>query len=47
MTTKEYNQHKVAEYTILKKVALNAEDYFLAEYYDNLIKETIREIITL
>ena len=47
MTTKEYAQHKVAEYAILKKVALNAEDYFLAEYYDNLIKETIREIITL
>lgn len=47
MTTKEYNQHKVVEYVILKKAALEVEDYFLAEYYDNLIKETIKEIITL
>ena len=47
MTTKEYNQYKVTEYTILKKRALEVEDFFLAEYYDNLIKETIREIITL
>lgn len=47
MSAIEYAQHKVTEYTILKKVALKAEDYFLAEYYDTLIKDTIREIITL
>lgn len=47
MTTAEYAQHKVTEYTILKKRALEVEDYFLAEYYDTLIKDTIREIITL
>lgn len=47
MTTAEYAQHKVTEYTILKKAALKAEDYFLAEYYDTLIKDTLKEIITL
>lgn len=44
MTTAEYAQHKVTEYTILKKRALEVEDYFLAEYYDTLIKETLAEI---
>ena len=47
MSAIEYAQHKVTEYTILKKAALKVEDYFLAEYYDTLIKDTIREIITL
>lgn len=47
MSTIEYAQHKVVEYTILKKAALKAEDYFLAEYYDTLIKDTLKEIITL
>ena len=28
MTTAEYAQHKVTEYTLLKKRALEVEDYF-------------------
>ena len=47
MSAIEYAQHKVVEYTILKKKALEVEDYFLAEYYDTLIKDTLKEIITL
>ena len=47
MSAKEYAQHKVTEYTILKKAALKAEDWRMAEYYDTLIKDTIREIISL
>lgn len=47
MSTIEYAQHKVTEYTLLKKRALEVEDYFLAEYYDTLIKDTLKEIITL
>lgn len=44
MSAIEYAQHKVTEYTLLKKRALEVEDYFLAEYYDTLIKETLAEI---
>lgn len=47
MSVKEYAQHKVTEYTILKKAALKVEDWRMAEYYDTLIKDTIREIISL
>lgn len=47
MSAKEYAQHKITEYTILKKAALRAEDWRMAEYYDTLIKDTIREIISL
>lgn len=47
MSVKEYAQHKVTEYTILKKAALKVEDWRMAEYYDTLIKDTIKEIITL
>ena len=47
MSVKEYAQHKVTEYAILKKAALKAEDWRMAEYYDTLIKDTIKEIITL
>ena len=47
MSVKEEAMHLVHEYTILKKAALKAEDYFLAEYYDTLIKDTLKEIITL
>lgn len=47
MSVKEEAMHLVHEYTILKKAALKAENYFLAEYYDTLIKDAIREIITL
>ena len=44
MTTNEMLNAKVNEYTILKRRALEVEDYFLAEYYDALIKETLAEI---
>ena len=44
MTTNEMLQAKVNEYRILKKAALAVEDYFLAEYYDTLIEETLAEI---
>lgn len=47
MSTIEYAMHLVHEYTILKNAALKVEDYFLAEYYDTLIKDTLKEIITL
>lgn len=44
MSAKEFAQHKVTEYTILKRRALEVEDYFLAEYYDTLINDTLAEI---
>lgn len=44
MTTKEMLQAKANEYRILKKAALAVEDYFLAEYYDTLIEDTLAEI---
>lgn len=44
MTTNEMLQTKINEYCILKRRALEVEDYFLAEYYDTLIKETLAEI---
>ena len=44
MTQKEFAIAKANEYRILKKAALKVEDYFLAEYYDTLIKETLAEI---
>ena len=44
MTTNEFAIAKANEYAILKKAALAVEDYFLAEYYDTLIKETLAEI---
>ena len=44
MTTNEMLIAKANEYRILKKAALKVEDYFLAEYYDTLIKETLAEI---
>ena len=47
MSTKEYAQHLIHEYTVLKKAALKAEDWRMAEYYDTLIKDTLKEIITL
>ncbi len=43
-TTMEMLQTKVNEYRILKKRALEVEDYFLAEYYDDLINDTLAEI---
>ena len=47
MSVKEEAMHLVHEYTILKKACLNAEDWRMAEYYDTLIKDTLKEIITL
>lgn len=44
MTTNEMLEAKVKEYKLLKKRALAVEDYFLAEYYDTLIEETLKEI---
>ena len=44
MTTLEMLQTKVKEYRILKKRALEVEDYFLAEYYDGLIKDAESEM---
>lgn len=44
MTTLEMLEAKTKEYRILKKRALAVEDYFLAEYYDSLIKDTESEM---
>lgn len=44
MTTNEMLKAKANEYAILKRRALEVEDYFLAEYYNTLIKETLAEI---
>lgn len=44
MTTIEMLEAKEKEYRILKKAALAAEDYFLAEYYDTLINDIQKEI---
>lgn len=44
MTTNEMLEAKVKEYKLLKKRALAVEDYFLAEYYDGLIKDTESEM---
>lgn len=40
MSTKEIKQATINEYKWLHRLALAREDYFLAEYYENLIKET-------
>lgn len=45
MTTNEMLQTKVNEYRILKRRALEVEDYFLAEYYDTLISDITSEMI--
>ena len=39
MTTNEIKIATINEYTILLRNALTYGDYFLAEYYENLIKE--------
>ena len=44
MTTNEMLKVKANDYAIIKRRALEVEDYFLAEYYDTLIKETLAEI---
>lgn len=45
MTTNEMLKTKITEYQILKRRALEVEDYFLAEYYDTLISDTTSEMI--
>lgn len=45
MTTLEMLKAKVNEYKILKKRALEVEDYFLAEYYNTLISDITSEMI--
>lgn len=47
MTTMEMLEAKVNEYRLLKKRALEVEDYFLAEYYDTLISDTKKEIMNI
>lgn len=39
MSATEIKQATINEYRWLKRLALAKEDYFLAEYYDQLIKE--------
>lgn len=39
MTTRENITATIKEYLLLERYALNAGDYFLAEYYYNLRKE--------
>lgn len=40
MSTKEIKTATVNEYRWLYRLVLTSENYFLAEYYENLIKET-------
>lgn len=40
MSTKEIKTATINEYKWLRRLALASENYFLAEYYENLIKET-------
>lgn len=43
MSTKEIKTATINEYRWLKRLALAREDYFLAEYYSNLIDEETEE----
>ena len=45
MTIMEMLQTKMTEYKLLKKRALEVEDYFLAEYYNTLISDIISEMM--
>lgn len=40
MSVTEIKHATINEYKWLYRLALAREDYFLAEYYENLIKET-------
>ena len=40
MSVTEIKRATINEYKWLYRLALAREDYFLAEYYENLIKET-------
>ena len=43
MSNMEIKTATINEYRWLKRLALASEDYFLAEYYDSLIKEEVEE----
>ena len=43
MSNMEIKQATINEYRWLKRLALASENYFLAEYYSNLIDEEIEE----
>lgn len=43
MSAKEIKTATINEYRWLKRLALAREDYFLAEYYSNLIDEETEE----
>lgn len=45
MTIMEMLQTKITEYKLLKKRALEVEDYFLAEYYNTLISDITSEMM--
>ena len=40
MSAKEIRNATINQYKWLRRLALAREDYILAEYYENLIKET-------
>ena len=43
MTTREMTTATINEYALLEKAALNAGEYFIAEYYYNLRMELLKE----
>jgi len=43
MSTKEIKQATVNEYRWLYRIAVNNGDWFMAEYYDSLIREEMKE----
>lgn len=43
MSTKEIRNATINEYRWLYRLALASENYFLAEYYDSLIREETEE----
>ncbi len=43
MSAKEIKQATINEYKWLRRLALASENYFLAEYYDSLIREETEE----
>ena len=45
MTTREMTIATINEYALLERAALNAGEYFLAEYYYNLRMEMLKEQI--
>ena len=43
MSTKEIHNATINEYRWLYRIALNNGDWFMAEYYEQLIKEGMKE----